>query len=76
MKLYLLTRISKKDDPIWDCNDGAVVRATSEGHARLIANAELRGDEGHVWHNPEGATCEELPIDGDAGIILVDFHAG
>lgn len=76
MKIWLLKRVENNRAPVYDCNDGFVIRATSEGEAREIAAAQ-RGDEGAaVWRTAEGSSCEELVADGDSGIILRDFHAG
>jgi hypothetical protein len=74
-KLFLLTR-TPKYGPIYDCNDGVVIRAEDEAQARQLANEHLRGDEGKIWEDPKQTTCAELHQDGCVGIIMVDFHAG
>lgn len=70
----------------WDCAYGFTVRAESESHARsLVANAKLSddwtdhtpGDEGAgVWENPSLTSCVEVPLDGEAAILMRDFLAG
>lgn len=75
MRLFLLVR-TENVGPIYDCNNGCVVRAKNETEARKLA-ATLRGDEGpDVWTDPKRSSCETIPSQGEPGIIMVDFHAG
>lgn len=75
MKLYLLTRRNGDNKPVYDCNDGFVVRAVNEDCARMCANA-LACDEGYIWNDITQTTCEELTINGPEEVVLADFHAG
>jgi hypothetical protein len=76
-RLWLLRRNTElKWAPVYDCNDGFVIRAETEADARKIAS-EQRGDEGsEVWLSSEKSTCDELLQSGDVGVVLQDFHAG
>lgn len=74
MKLWLLKRESKFG-PMYDVNNGFVIRAESEAQARNIAS-DHHGDEGIGFWLTDKATCEELLPEGDVGIILQDFNAG
>lgn len=72
MKLWILRR--PDGPPHYDVADGFVVRAESEYDARMFAAAKC-GDEGpNVW--VKKASCQELPLDGESGILLKDFNAG
>lgn len=76
MKLWLLEWIA--GGPLYDVNQGFVVRAETEEAARLFAEAD-KADEvacGHHWTEPSDATCIELLPEGEAGIVLRDFNAG
>ncbi len=73
MKLFVLKRTTEK--PIYDVGNGKVIRASTEGGARTIANTSV-GDEGEIWGDPDKVTCSELLVDGDAGIILEDCNPG
>lgn len=77
MKLWLLERNGLiQGMPIWDCNNGFVIRAETEQHAREIASQQ-RGDEGSAtWLDPQRASCRELTGDGPQEVILRDFNAG
>jgi hypothetical protein len=76
LKLYLLKRIIHPRDPIWDCNDGFIIRAQTQTMARSIAS-DAAGDEGPAtWLEADCSTCEELNVNGPSAIILRDFHAG
>lgn len=73
MKLFLLER----QGPEWfyDENNAFVIRAEHEEQARQLA-AYRACDEGpDVWLNPVGTSCEEIDIQGSAGIILQDYRA-
>lgn len=77
MKLWLLER-----DPfqpamvIYNANNGFVIRAETEQHAREIASQQ-RGDEGSVtWLDPKRSKCRELTADGPPELVLRDFNAG
>ncbi len=71
--LFLL----KRCDPIgYDENDGMVVRACTEDHARQLANAAA-GDEGAIWTNCEKVTAEKLAeCVGRPVVVLSSFNAG
>lgn len=84
MKLFLLRRVDAEPDtrlltggrPVYDCANGFVVRASDESEARGFASDQC-GEEGSAaWRMAEYSICQELPKDGNAGIILRDFHAG
>ena len=74
MKLWLLKRLG--NDPTYGCFNGFVIRAETENVARVMA-AQKAADEGATtWMLAELSSCEELPQDGDASILLFDFNAG
>ena len=69
-KLYLLRQVN----PVgYDEYVGFVVRASSEEEARSLCK---RADEGDIWSDPKLTTCEEIPLVGEAEIILESFNAG
>ena len=73
MKLYLLKRVGSTT---WDELCGCVVRANDIPEARTLAS-KSHGDEGaEYWLSPTQTTCEELTVDGPAGVLLTDFQAG
>lgn len=90
MKLWLLRPIEKQSDDPWDPwydrAFGFVVRAETEDAAREIANQNagdenrewLKGDqsgERKPWMNPKYSTCVELSHEGEAELVIVDYHA-
>lgn len=73
MKLFILTNSRRFT---YDSVRAAVVRAESETAARDIV-ANKAGDEGSItWLDPIYSICKELPLEGDAGLIISDFAAG
>lgn len=80
--------LSDGDDPWgyspFDKINGLVVRAESEERARNLAQASGKDEIRQIlaqdakespvdtWLSPRYSTCEELPSDGDEGVILVD----
>lgn len=74
-------------DPWYDKAFGFVVRAETEEDARKIADKNAGGENrgefmdrriantNHPWLYAKYSTCEELTADGEAGMILRDFHA-
>lgn len=89
MTIWLLKRLTKH--PVYDCNDGFVVVADSEGEARRLADGysgdEHDRDENYVmlpfWTNRAKASCIEIGLEypqhepGDRQrVVLRDFHAG
>lgn len=77
MQLYLLRREPFESAlPIYDCNNGFVIRAKSAAKARMLASRQ-RGDEGsETWLSSHTASCIELTIDGPEEVVLRDFNAG
>lgn len=84
MKLWLL---QPKDlppgndpwHPWYDKAFGFVVRAETEREARDIAH-DCAGDENRdpraqPWKDAAYSTCVELTIDGEAGMVLRNFHS-
>jgi len=74
-KMFLLKRLIR-----WNCNPcdenmGHVIRAVDELAARAMADAHC-ADEGQIWNNPDLVSCTEIPIRGNAEIILTSFNAG
>lgn len=71
--LFLL----KRTDPVgYDENDGMVVRACTETHARQLANAAA-GDEGACWTNSDRVTAERLAeCVGRPMVVLSSYNAG
>lgn len=65
-------------EPWYDKAFGFVVRADTEATARQIADNNS-GDEGtpyvSPWLDANYSTCVELLPDGEAGLILQDYHA-
>lgn len=74
-------------EPWYDKCFGFVVRSDTEHGAREYAQAGA-GDERRwefmrkqtartttPWLDPKYSTCVELTADGDAGIVMQDFHA-
>lgn len=53
---------------------GFVIRAKNENEARKLAY-ENGHDEKNGWLDSKYSTCEELKNDGEAGLIMEDFHA-
>jgi len=77
MAIYLITANDWWDKPTYDSNDGFVVRAKSEKEARLLVQANARGDEDSSgWGNSECSNCERIDPNGPGQILLIDFHAG
>lgn len=75
MQLWKLERI-EEDGPIWDANDGFVIRAPSEEEARALAASAAVDEGAEAWTDPQRSICKPLTQKGDAEIILRDFHAG
>ena len=80
MKLWLLSPKQEEGpwNPWYDKCFGFVIRAEDEASARALAHANA-GDEnrrgGSPWLDESQSSCEELLPDGEAGMILQDFHA-
>lgn len=83
MKLWLLNPLESPHrtspwDPWYDKAFAFVVRAETEGEARLMAD-ENSGDESREvagirpWLSGQYSTCEELGADGKAEIVCRDF---
>lgn len=82
--------LSQGDDPWepwYDKAFGFVVRAETEEEARKFAH-EQAGDENRgvflgskiadtnsPWLDAKYSTCTELTVEGEAGVVLQDFHA-
>lgn len=76
MKLWHLLPIGVGGhwSPWYDKAFGFVVRAESETEARALA-AKVAGDEGEVaWTDKGSSTCIELTADGEAGVVIRDYH--
>lgn len=74
-RLWLLKRKDYLHMPLYDCNNGFVIRAESRSDARWLASKE-KGDEGpDVWLSEDTSSCEELLQSGEPGVILIDFNA-
>jgi hypothetical protein len=74
MKLWILEPVddNKLWKPWYDKAFGFVVRAQSEGEARLLA-AKMCGDEKeNAWLDSANSTCIELLPDGKEGVIIRD----
>jgi len=52
---------------------GFIVRAETEAQARRLARDEAGGEDGYVWIEERFSACEELPSDGEAGVLMADF---
>jgi hypothetical protein len=87
MKLWLLHPVGYTDDdedmaaawkPWYDKAFGFVVRAESEQAARALANA-AGGEEisagVNPWLDPAQSTCVPLLAEGEAEVVLFDFHS-
>ena len=88
--LRSVENLPKGDDPWepwYDKAFGFVVRAETEEEARKFAHEEA-GDENRgtflggktadtnsPWLEAKYSTCVELPTEGEAGVVLQDFHA-
>lgn len=82
--------LPKGDDPWapwYDKAFGFVVRAGTEEEARKFAHEDA-GDENRgmflgrkttetnsPWLDAKYSTCTELTADGEAGVVMQDFHA-
>ena len=88
-KLWLLRPVQGDDEtglwnPWYDKAFGFVVRAETEEEARDLAQKE-GGDEvygisysspkGPAWTSSDHSTCRELTADGEAEVIMQDYHA-
>lgn len=74
-------------EPWYDKAFGFVVRAETEHAARQLANAnsgdERRGvflgekiaNTNEPWLSEKYSTCSPLDADGEAGVVMQDFHA-
>jgi hypothetical protein len=71
MKLYLLRR---KGPTYFDEYVAKLVRATTELHARELAN-EQTGDEGKIWNNPKLVSSEVITEEGVIGVVCESFDA-
>lgn len=81
MKLYLIRPINPNRnpwDPWYDKAFGFVVRADNESEARAMVGEEA-GDEirkaPDAWANPQYSSCVELTAEGEAEVVIRDFHA-
>jgi hypothetical protein len=74
MRLWLLKR--RYAIPVYDCNDGFVIRAGSEVTARFWASQKAADEGPNTWIDTTHSTCEPLEQDGESGVILIDFNAG
>lgn len=71
-RLYQLKPILRSDGwPMFESNIAVLVRAPSEDVARVLAGecAEREGEQ--AWLSPHVTTCEEVPVEGDVGVVLV-----
>ncbi len=77
MKLWLLKVIDWKAVD-YDEYNGFVIRAENETHARVIAAAYASDEDSNSdrFLNKEKTTCEEIQVNGEAGVVLSDFNAG
>ena len=84
MKLYILRphrNLPDNDDPWipwYDKPFGYIVRAESEIEARELCaknSDDSSSLDGDVWRNHHYVECRELTSNGEAGIIIRDFHA-
>lgn len=74
MALWVLRRTTEQ--PVYDVNNGFVIRAHTSFRARLIAS-EHAGDEGpEVWRDASKSTCVTLPSVGGEIVVMADFNAG
>ena len=74
-------------EPWYDKAFGFVVRAETEDEARELAHTHAGAENNGVflsrktaktnapWKDAAYSTCVELLPDGDAGIVMIDFHA-
>jgi hypothetical protein len=85
MKLFLLRpadNLPKKNpwETPYDKSSGFVIRAKTKAEAREIANRNAGGENQesikNVWLNPKWSTCKELTTEGDAELIMEDYHHG
>ncbi len=91
MKLWILKpveRLPQGDDPWepwYEKAFGFVARAETEDEARKFAHTQA-GDENREmffggnttnipWLDAKYSTCADLTAEGDAGVVLKDFHA-
>jgi hypothetical protein len=84
MKLWILRpveglayNIDNPWEPWYDKAFGFVVRADTEEEARKLAESDS-GDEsygGTPWLDAALSTCAELLPEGDACVVMKDFHS-
>jgi hypothetical protein len=76
MAIYLIWKSDDwEDHPIWDANEGFVVRAENEKKAREHVYANARGDEARSgWLDKKLSHCKKIAATGPAEIIMIDFN--
>jgi len=76
MRLWLIEKRQKWDEPTYDRNNGFVIAANDEFEARKWAASQIGDEISDGWLNTELSSCTELSGDMPQGIVLADFHAG
>lgn len=62
-------------NPWFDKAFGFVIRAETEKEARLLTLEHCGAETGNAWLDPELSTCEPLTLEGEAGLIVMDFRS-
>lgn len=91
MQLWIIRPVEnlpEQNDPWFEKYDialGFVVRAESEGQARILADRFAGSNDGtfhngYRWVNPwletDYSTCEPLSHEGEEGVIIMDYYRG
>ena len=66
MKLWLITR----HDVDYDEAEAFVIRAPTEGEARVVASRNGENEDCREWLNEEDSSCVEVTYEGEPGVIL------
>ena len=83
MKLWLLCPVEDLQDggnpwkPPYGKAYGFVVRAETEGEARVAADAEAGAENwygDHPWKDARHSSCVELRAEGEPGVVMQDLR--
>ena len=58
MRLWVLKRLTEQ--PVYDANNGFVIRASDPSEARMIATSYTCDEGKDVWLSTDTSSCDEL----------------